>query len=343
MKKGCVNKMKQKVHRTGLWLVMVCLVILLAACSSEASSQTSTNEVKAAAETAEEKKTEQPEQPESKTRIIKTVTGDVEVPTHPERVIVDWNLGNVLALGIEPVGASKTILDYGQFLAPYVTEKTQDIGRDGQVSLEKMLELKPDLIITWDAKAVEQYSKIAPTVVYDTTQYPSIPEQINAMGDILNRQKEAKEWLDSFDKRVAEAKAKIKEVVPADATFSIIDVGTTKTPIVVGQTGERGGDALYQILGVKPQPLVKSEIIDKKESRADISWEKITDYAGDYIFLITQGEGTKPDLPSVWNTLDAVKNNHVYEINIKRYFTSDPLSALLQAEEMAGLLTAAKK
>lgn len=324
---------KPNVKRTGSWLFILSLLIILAACSSEGASSTTE---RSKSETKEEHTAERDT---SKTRIISTVTGDVKVPAHPERVIVDWDLGHVLALGVDPVGASKTILDYGQFLEPFVTDQTHDIGLDGQVSMEKMLELNPDIIITWDRKAVEQYSKIAPTVVFETQNYKNIHEEITAMGEILNRQKEAEEWLASFDKRVEAAKAKIKEVISEDATFSIIDVGTTKATIVVGETGERGGDALYQLLGVTPQPLVKSEIIDKAQPRLDVSWEKVQDFAGDYIFLITPGDDSQPELPSIWNSLDAVKNNHVYEINIKRYFTSDPVSALLQAEEMAELLT----
>lgn len=321
---------------------MFCLLLFLAACSSEGANNTSTNEVK------EEQTSEQPaeqtaEKDMKKTRIISTVTGDVEVPTHPERVIVDWDLGHVLALGVEPVGASKTILEYGRFLEPYVTDQTQDIGGDGQVSVEKMLALNPDLIITWDPKMVEKYSKVAPTVVYDTGKYDNIHDEITAMGEILNRQKEAEEWLTSFEERVEVAKEKIRGVIPEDATFSIIDVATTKSTIVVGESGERGGDALYQILGVTPHPRVKSDIIDKGEIRLDVSWEKVGDYAGDYVFMVRNDVGSELELPSVWNSLDAVKNKRVYELDMKKYFTSDPLSALLQAEEMAALLTGGPK
>ncbi|MGM1045664.1 MAG: ABC transporter substrate-binding protein [Bacillota bacterium] len=333
---------KRNIKRTGSWLLMLCLLLFLVACSSEGTNSTSTNEVKEE-QTAEQTAEKTKEKDTKKTRIISTVTGDVEVPTYPERVIVDWDLGHVLALGVEPVGASKTILEYGRFLEPYVTDQTQDIGGDGQVSVEKMLELNPDLIITWDPKMVEQYSKVAPTVVYDTGKYDNIHDEITAMGEILNRQKEAEEWLTSFDERVEVAKEKIRGVIPEDATFSIIDVATTKSTIVVGETGERGGDALYQILGLTPHPLIQSEIIDKGEVRLDVSWEKVGDYAGDYVFMVRNGVGSELELPSVWNSLDAVKNKRVYELDMKKYFTSDPLSALLQAEEMAALLTGGPK
>ncbi len=293
-------------------------------------------------------KTEESRQEESKgesleTRKIDTVMGEVEVPENPERVVVDWDLGHVVALGIEPVGASKTTLDYGLLLKQFVTDRTEEIGQDGQVSYEKVLELNPDLIITWDREQVEEYKKIAPTVVFETQNYDGIHDQLTAMGEILNRQDEAEKWLTDFDERIAKAKEKIEEVIPADATFTIIDAGTIKDAMVVGETAERGGLAAYQVLDLTPQEKVKSELIDKEKNRAEVSWETISDFAGDYIFLITQGEDAKTELPSLWNSLDAVKKGHVVELYVKEYFTGDPISTLLQAEDMAEKISALAK
>ncbi|CEA01272.1 Iron(3+)-hydroxamate-binding protein YxeB precursor [Metalysinibacillus saudimassiliensis] len=295
------------------WL-MVLMVLMLAACSAKE-------------EPATDAKTD--------TREIETVMGKVTVPSNPQRVIVDWDLGHVIALGVEPVGASKTTLEFGQLLKQFVTDKTDEIGRDGQVSYEKVLELEPDLIITWNRDQVAEYEKIAPTVVFDTTQYDGVHEQLTAMGEILNRQNEAKDWLADYDQRVAKAKAQIKASVPKDATFTIIDSGTVKDAIVVGKSGERGGLAAYGVLEMKAADKIQRDIIDKKESRAEVSWESIQDFAGDYIFLITQQGDNQDELPSVWQSLDAVKNGRVIELKVKEYFTGDPISTLLQAEDMA--------
>lgn len=290
------------------------MVLMLAACSAKE-------------EPATDAKTD--------TREIETVMGKVTVPSNPQRVIVDWDLGHVIALGVEPVGASKTTLEFGQLLKQFVTDKTDEIGRDGQVSYEKVLELEPDLIITWNRDQVAEYEKIAPTVVFDTTQYDGVHEQLTAMGEILNRQNEAKDWLADYDQRVAKAKAQIEASVPKDATFTIIDSGTVKDAIVVGKSGERGGLAAYGVLELKAADKIQQDIIDKKESRAEVSWESIQDFAGDYIFLITQQGDNQDELPSVWQSLDAVKNGRVIELKVKEYFTGDPISTLLQAEDMA--------
>ncbi|MFD2117228.1 ABC transporter substrate-binding protein [Paenibacillus yanchengensis] len=320
--------------KVSLALVMVA-AMMIAACSN--SGAPVTNKEQNTAKQADKV------EPVAITRIINTVMGEVEVPTEPQRVVVDWDLGHIVALGIEPVGASKTTLDFGLLLKQFITDKTEEIGRDGQVSYEKVLELNPDLIITWNREQVSEYAKIAPTVVFETKKYANMHEQLRGMGEILNRQAEADKWLAEFDERIAKAKEKIKEAIPSGATFSIIDAATLKDAIVVGEATERGGLAAYQALGLTPQEKVKTELIDKGESRAEVSWEAINQFAGDYIFLITQGEDVKPELPSTWNSLEAVKNGNVMELYMKEFFVGDPVSTLYQAEIMADKIVAVAK
>ncbi|MNI19159.1 Iron(3+)-hydroxamate-binding protein YxeB precursor [compost metagenome] len=267
----------------------------------------------------------------SSPRIISTVMGDIEVPVHPKRVVVDWHLGQVLALGMTPVGASSLNLQYGKFLTPLIKEKIEDIGKSGSISLEKVLELEPDLIITWDQKAYESYSKIAPTVVFQ--EYPSIQEEMTAMGQILNRQEEAKRWLTEFEQRVEVAQNKIKKVVPENATFTAVNYILGKKVIILGSK------AVYKILGLKPDPEVKRDILDPNKPSIDVSWEQASDYVGDYVFIMQNADSPAVELPNVWTTLDAIKNKRFYDLDVTKYFAHDPLSVLLQAEEIASKLT----
>ncbi|WKL02866.1 hypothetical protein Q0F98_03205 [Paenibacillus amylolyticus] len=51
-------------------------------------------------------------------------------------------------------------------------------------------------------------------------------------------------------------------------------------------------------------------------------------------------EGQEPtNLPATWTSLDAVKNNHVIEIEMEKYFAADSFSSLLQAEDIADKIT----
>ncbi|QNK89158.1 ABC transporter substrate-binding protein [Sporosarcina sp. resist] len=308
--------------------LLLCLILILGACSTGSDDQDQSTDKKTGSE---------------KTRMISTVMGDVEVPAHPERVVVDWHLGQVMALGLMPVGAPSTLTDYGEFLKPLVSDKVEDIGQNGAVSLEKVLELEPDLIITWDQDAAEKYSKIAPTVVYDSTNYNTIHEEITAMGEILNRQEKAKEWLVDFDQRVDAAKDKIKGVIPEGTTFTIADYFMKKNVIIMGDQGGRGGKAAYKLLELTPAPRVKSDIIDQNEGRIDVSWETVGDYIGDYVIAMKSEASEAVDLPTTWTTLDTIKKNRVYEFDMKKFFSSDPISVLYQTEEIADELVKRNK
>ncbi|MFB8375466.1 AraC family transcriptional regulator [Paenibacillus taichungensis] len=324
--------------------LMLCFTLMLAACTNGNSSQNNSqgsaggNSNQSAESTQNMPSNEAKE--DTSMRKVSTVMGEVSVPAHPKRVVVDWDLGPVLAVGVTPVGASSTQMNFAKFLKPYLPDTVQDIGLEGSISLEKVLDLTPDIIITWNTAAYESYSKIAPTVVFETSKYSTIQEEITAMGGILGRQEEAKKWNEDFEKRTEAARNKIRNAIPKDATISIVDYITVdKFLMVIGNAGERGGRATYDILGLNPTPKVKSEIIDKKEDRIEVSWETVNDYVGDYVIVLSVEGKEPPKLPVTWTSLDAVKNHHVIEIEMEKYFAADSFSSLLQAEDIADKIT----
>ncbi|MDY6897140.1 MAG: ABC transporter substrate-binding protein, partial [Cyanobacteriota bacterium] len=110
-----------------------------------------------------------PENTTSQTRVVKHAMGKTKVPLNPKKVVVIGGLDNVLALGIKPIAA--TTLDDNNYLN-YLESKTkevQKVGVNGSPNLEKILYLKPDLILglNWDADIYQQLSQIAPTVLAD--------------------------------------------------------------------------------------------------------------------------------------------------------------------------------
>ncbi|MET4560565.1 iron complex transport system substrate-binding protein [Lysinibacillus parviboronicapiens] len=302
---------------------LLSLLVLLAACGED-SAQTNNNDVTL--------KTEE--------STVRTVTDDsgreVEIPVKAERIVTDWYLGQILALDIVPVGAVTANLEYAAFLKPYYKDKEiNNIGTDGNTSLEKILELKPDLIITWNKDDAEKYEKIAPTIVFSESAHNSATDEIKAMGEFLGRQAEAEAFVKDFDNRITKAQSKINAAIPEGATFTIFDL-FEKNATIVGNNSVSGGRALYQILNMKPQEKVQ-ELFDTKEfggGRYDVSYEVVGDYVGDYVFLINFfNKGG--EFPSTWTNLDVVKNNNIIDLSPEYYFASDPLSGLHQAEDMA--------
>jgi iron complex transport system substrate-binding protein len=106
------------------------------------------------------------------TRTVATPKGAVRVPARPSRIVAinDYALYTLLDLGIEPVGIYSAGEEY---VPPVYLERFKQLPVinekkvAGQLSVEKILELRPDLIIGIDAQDAPygQLSHVAPTVL----------------------------------------------------------------------------------------------------------------------------------------------------------------------------------
>ncbi|MCE5170753.1 ABC transporter substrate-binding protein [Paenibacillus profundus] len=274
---------------------------------------------------------------EQDTRIVSTVHGDVEIPAHPQRIVTQGYLANFLALGIKPVGAP-----YWELESPYVKSLSagiEDIGQIDGGSVEKMLSLNPDLIVTvgGDEKLNEQYRKIAPTIVIPYGTYHEVHVEMKAFGAMIGKEMEAEEWLAVFDQKVKKAKASIQGLVKEGTTFSIMGP-FGKDFYIYGDTVNRGGQAIHQQLGLTPTDKVRKDLINKKINALSISQEKMADYAGDYIFLDISGGAEFDENSPIWASLDAVKNNRVFKLDGDRFWPYDPIAVQSQVEEVAAMI-----
>ncbi|MGO4547396.1 ABC transporter substrate-binding protein [Paenibacillus sp. 2TAB23] len=227
---------------------------------------------------------------------------------------------------------------------PYFGESLKgvaDIG-EGNGNVEMILDMQPDLIIMDDTypEMNEQLHKIAPTVIVPYASLKTVHEEIAYFGELLGKEKEAEQWLADYDRRTAEAKAKVLKAVPADSTFSVLEL-MDKNVSAVGANYGKGGQPIYGAFGFKPPAVVGPELTDP--GWASLSSETLPKYAGDYIIL-TSDSHTLEDLKAdpIWNSLDAVKNDRVFLWESKRSWYWDPIAILSQTEELADWLVSIK-
>ncbi|MFE6074437.1 ABC transporter substrate-binding protein [Paenibacillus sp. NPDC057886] len=315
-------------------LLMLAIIMILAACNSGTGS--GTTEPAAAGSESTTSSTETNTESSDATRIYKSLSGDVEIPAEPKRIVTDMYVSDLLALGIKPVGSIKYYLE-NPFYADQV-EGIENIGDRGAVSLEKVVALDPDLIITYSDKAeeIESYQKIAPTVVIPYGTFTNVEDEIRGFGELMNKSEEAEAWLKTYDERIEAARAKVKAVIKPEETFSILEV-SDKSYYGYGDNFGRGGQAVYRALELAPLEITKKELMGDTQWK-EISREVVGDYAGDHIFL-TVGENNKNyQGDSIWQSLPAVKNNQVYELEEDRYWYFDPIAIQGQAEEFADMI-----
>ncbi|MGF9699688.1 iron-hydroxamate ABC transporter substrate-binding protein [Paenibacillus sp. MABNR03] len=322
-------------------LLMLAIIMILSACSSGAGSATTEQTTAGTEATNGSTETTTASSNDSgtsanATRIYKSLSGDVEIPAEPQRIVTDMYVSDLLALGVKPVGAIKYYLE-NPFYADQVAD-VENIGDRGSVSLEKVVELNPDLIITYsaDAEEIEKYQKIAPTVVIPYGTFTNVHDEIRGFGELMDKSEEAEAWLKTYDEHIGAARAKVKAVIKPEETFSILEV-SDKSYYGYGDNFGRGGQAVYRALELAPLEITKKELMGDTQWK-EISREVIGDYAGDHIFLTVDESHANYQGDSIWQNLPAVKNNQVYELQEDRYWYFDPIAIQGQAEEFADMI-----
>jgi iron complex transport system substrate-binding protein len=317
-----------------IWFTFVSLLVimlLVAGCgaTNEAGSDQPSGE--ADENTGAEGETEE-------TRMIEHFMGETEIPVNPERIIALSYTGQVIALGVKPVGVLTNMLD-DVYLQDHL-QGVEDIGNE--VNLEKILELNPDVIIASDSeeKSYDQLTKIAPTILIPWMEQ-DVNGHLNSVAEILGKEKEAEEWLAAFDKKAAEGQEKIEEAIGED-TVAIYRIRKGRFQIY----GPRNiGHALYNALELNPPKLVKEAIEnDGKFHSNEISLEVLPEYSADHIFVMVEDEEeTKKQFEeiqssAIWSNLPAVKNGNVYFVGKQEWLPYDSVSVEGQLDMAVELL-----
>lgn len=324
-------------QRLTLIAAILIMALMISACGATETGNGTNNTEPAQTTTADPSQAvEKNSGEDSKVKTVSTVNGDIEIPVNPQRIVAEEYLGSLIALDVIPVGAPGLTIKNYYFKESL--EGLEDIGDYGKPSIEKIVALNPDLIITGNAeKTYEQLSKIAPTIVIPYGDLKNAHEELTYFGELFGKEEEAKTWLEEYDRRIAAAKAKVDAAIPAEATFSIMEDGE-KSTWVYGDNFGRGGQPVYQALGRKPPSGVAAEILEKQW--AELTAEMVGKYAGDYI-VMTSNNRTIEDFQAdpIWGSLPAVKKGNLYVWPEERSWYYDPLAVLAQTEELAEWLS----
>ncbi|WP_347342983.1 ABC transporter substrate-binding protein [Lysinibacillus pakistanensis] len=188
-------------------------------------------------------------------------------------------------------------------------------------------------MITFAEKNIEQYKKIAPTIVFSTASYDNVEAEIIAIGEMLNHQEDAKKFIVDYTARAKVAEEKIKAVIPEGITFSLFTLAEKEIAVI--PSGNSGGEAMYDLLKLKAPTSIQKLIEDSNGDwqKQRISWEIVGDYVGDYVGVLDYGQ--EYETTFTWENLDVVKNNKVITFDGKYFFSADPISVINQAEHMA--------
>ncbi|WP_414526612.1 iron-siderophore ABC transporter substrate-binding protein [Nodularia chucula] len=271
-------------------------------------------------------------------RQVEHVMGETCIPVSPKRVITLWTsiLANTLALDIKPVATSYYT---GEPFPQYLQKKVDGIEFVGNItepSLEKILLLKPDLILAnYRLKNIyKQLSEIAPTVMMD---FPGTPppwkQQLVDLAKVMDKEENGQMLMDKYWQRIETLKQKlgIDAASPKDNhrhQFQI-SVASISSDYGIWAYGEKHAvGMILNDIGLQRPPAQRGDFYYIN----NISEERLSDIDGDVLFFLHWGsKDTKETLEKLqekplWRQLKAVQQNQVYFVDAGHWHSFDILS-----------------
>ncbi|MGG0642670.1 iron-hydroxamate ABC transporter substrate-binding protein [Sporosarcina gallistercoris] len=257
---------------------------------------------------------------ESGTITYQSENGPIEVPAQPKRVVVlTGNAGDLISLGINIVG-----VDEWSKSSPLFKDQLEDVATVSDEDLEKIIELKPDLIIGGsDNNNINRMKKIAPTVTYTYNKVDYLTQHLE-IGKLVNKEKEAQDWIDDFKNRATAVGNKIKEKVGENSTVTVME-SYDKEIGILGNSWGRGTEVLYQAMGLKMPEKVQE--MTSKEGYYMISTEVLPDYVEDYLVVSKYNDQDNSyQETELFKEMPAVKNDHVIEVDGNAFMFNDSIT-----------------
>ena len=248
--------------------------------------------------------------------------GTTELKKAPKRIVILDNLyGEILdPLHITPVGATTGQADSQEFSTlfkkQYKDAKVVSVGCQGSPDLDKIAELKPDLILMTGEQEdlYEELSEIAPTVGYqiNTDENWDYHETSLKVAEIFDKRDEMKKDLDRVDAR----EAVFAENVKAKFGYQkLMYLRVTDNDIRYYAYGHFG--YLYDTYHFN-----RAETFNPDDMFQVIDPDKLKDINPD--LLIVQADSqelldNKLKNNPVWSSLKAVQNNKVINADYSTY------------------------
>lgn len=252
--------------------------------------------------------------------------GETCVPVNPQRIVAldGVTMEDTIALGTKPLGGP-----INDALPVIPTKGIVDLGTSDGINLEKVLALKPDLIIgiTFNNDQIyAQLSQIAPTVLVEFNHSGEWKDIFAFVGKVLGKSEQVKQVMADYSQKMEDFQQKINSSGKDKTQVSVVrlypEMITLYTkPGFIGTVLEDAGlsrppsqDLDFEAtkrfsgsLGSTIQYTVSREVFDKADADAVFvivgSWDsKIKD-----VLSSLKGD-------PLWSTLKAVRQNKVYEV-----------------------------
>ncbi|MFF2479909.1 AraC family transcriptional regulator [Paenibacillus sp. NPDC058071] len=319
-------------------VMLLCMTLLFSGCGAPAGP----NEPSATAGSPAATVTQEKQQ----TTLVKHMMGESKIPSNPQRIAVNGLEDIMLALDAPIVHAQSM---KGQYLYDTLQEKNiPSVYTPGSINYESILESKPDLIIAnllaTDTESYEKLSKIAPTIVYDRSDWKT---SMAAISKAINREEKAQSIIHDYEEKLRKAKEAIVAKIGADRTLAYIR--PSKSDVQLFFPAFSYTSIAYEDLGLTLEPML-AELRNKEEEGAwgiEASLEKLPELTADYLFVTVGGSFDSEDEAeaalkemnevedlNVWKSIPAVKQGHAYKMSARHWMLNGPTADSMKIDDV---------
>ncbi|GAX38401.1 iron-siderophore ABC transporter substrate-binding protein [Nodularia sp. NIES-3585] len=273
----------------------------------------------------------------SQCRIVKHLMGETCVPNNPQRIIAasESTLEAALILGLKPTATTNYAQQTDYLKARF--ETSASVGLDSrQLSLEKILTIKPDLILATDDYGEQQelydrLSQIAPTVIGKWWDGKSIrwKECFQLFAQAFGKTSEAEEIVNAYNQRIAELQQQMGDRLP-NTVISIVEIYPDRIRLFGKTKIVSMSSTILEDIGFPRPP--------SQEEGMDISLESIGDADGDIIFLMARDPEAQLYQQvlnhPLWKQLNAVQAGKVYTVEDSYWGGSGYIAANLILDDL---------
>lgn len=289
--------------RVAIWGLMMMLAIVLTACggNNKESEATTGDNVNAG-----KQETAAPEKPvveESKTKIVKYLDQKYELPASTERIVITGAveaMEDSIVLEVNPVGAVTFSGVFPPMFAS-ITEGTESVGEKTEPNFEKILSLKPDVILAstkFKPEVVEQLKKIGPTIPYShiSTNWEA---NLMLLGELTGKKDTAAEVIAQYKKDLEGAKLQLSDKLKDK---KVLVARVRQGDLYIYPEAVYFNPVIYEELGISTPEEVKAA-----KAQELLSVEKLAEMNPDYLFLQFSPDENK-DTPKA---LEDLQNNPI--------------------------------
>ncbi|MBW4513640.1 MAG: iron-siderophore ABC transporter substrate-binding protein [Timaviella obliquedivisa GSE-PSE-MK23-08B] len=283
-------------------------------------------------------------------KVVNHAWGKTELCEQPQRIIAldPHALDLLLSLNIQPIGYSEDSralvgnpklgqsVNGVKYLGDRLRSSPTHVGTWQTPSLETMLGLKPDLILSGylDESQYKNFSQLAPTLIPidDWTSPKQWQDSLLLLGQILDRETQAQQAIDAYNRNVISTKNELiqtgRQNVLLLSMTGLDDVGIFNHKTFAG--------AILEDLGF--ELLVPNEL-SETNGEIVISLETLPQLRPDLIIVMASGDSQVDQVKSVWEGNSVLRSLPAYQ-NDQVYFVDYHLWSRIQGAIAAELVIA---